>query len=89
MSQVHTTSSFIRPAVRLMQRLSMPVKMMAMASVVVIPLLMVAFVLSKSMWDQRLVALSELSGLKMVNQIADVVIQRLSQQTNSRRGVPR
>ncbi len=73
MSQVHTTSSFIRPAVRLMQRLSMPVKMMAMASVVVIPLLMVAFVLSKSMWDQRLVALSELSGLKMVNQIADVV----------------
>ncbi len=85
MSQSHTTSSFIRPAVRLMQRLSMPVKLIAMASVLVIPLLMVAFVLCQSLWEQRETALNEARGLQVVNHITHVtaLVQMHRGQTNS------
>ena len=80
-----TTRSIFNPAVALMQRLPMTVKMVAMAAVLVIPLLVTTFSLVDTLWEEREVTLSEINGLEMVNQIADVVVRTQTHrgQTNS------
>ncbi|MEY2683039.1 MAG: hypothetical protein RJA09_183 [Pseudomonadota bacterium] len=77
--------SIFNPAVALMQRLPMTIKMVAMAAVLVIPLLITTFSLVKTLWNEREITLSEINGLEVVNQISDVVVHAQTHrgQTNS------
>jgi len=62
------------PAVALLQRLSMPVKMLGMASVLTVPLLLVTWLLSQNFLDQRALVRDELIGLDVIEAISDTAL---------------
>jgi methyl-accepting chemotaxis protein len=65
---------FIRPGVSLMQRLPMSAKMIAMATVLLLPLAFAGALLIQSFWNDRATALRELSGLRVVQQVVDLAV---------------
>ena len=77
--------SLFNPAVTLMQRLPMTVKLLAMAAVLVIPLVLISVYLVNDLLAERRTAQMELQGLDVVEQITEVVIltQTHRGQTNS------
>ncbi len=80
-----TRRSLFDPAVALMQRLPMTVKMLAMAAVLVIPMVLISLYLVNGLLAERRTVQSELHGLDVVEQLTEVVIltQTHRGQTNS------
>lgn len=74
MSNTVKSSSLFNPGIALMQRFPMTVKMLAMATVLVVPLVLFGVLLAKSYWDTRREALQELNGLHMVQTITTVAL---------------
>nr|WP_101049159.1 methyl-accepting chemotaxis protein [Macromonas nakdongensis] len=66
------TSRLLAPAVALMQRLPMSVKMLAMAAVLLLPLAFTGVQLGQNLWTERSTAHQEMAGLRVVRGIADV-----------------
>jgi len=63
-----------------MQRLQMPVKMVVMATLLVLPLLATGIKLAKSYQDERDIALLELAGVEVVRNIVDTTHQVIQYQ---------
>ncbi len=80
-----TRSIFFKPAVALMQRLPMTVKLLIMTSVLVIPMVLITLYLVNGLLADRRTVQSELDGLHVVEQITEVVTltQTHRGQTNS------
>lgn len=74
MSSHVKTAGFFGPGIALMQRFPMSLKMLAMAAVLVVPLLLVGVLLVKSYGDVRRDALQELSGLRVVQGVTQVAL---------------
>ena len=62
----------LAPAVALMQRLPMTVKMLAMAAVLLLPLAITGLQLSQRLWTERATAQLEIDGVHVVRAIAEV-----------------
>lgn len=74
MNASHRAHPFIRPGISLMQRLPMSAKMLAMAAVLLLPLALAGVLLVQSFWADRVTALRELAGLRVVQRVMDLSV---------------
>ncbi|NIC41339.1 methyl-accepting chemotaxis protein [Aquabacterium sp. A08] len=67
-----TPSGLMAPAVALMQRLPMSVKMLVMAAVLLLPLAFTGVQLGQGFWSERTTAQQEMAGLRVVRGVAEL-----------------
>ncbi len=68
-------NALLRPGVALMQRLSMPVKLYALAAILLVPLAVMSWYLFHTLNANLTLARSELAGAELVKRATDVVVQ--------------